>query len=228
MVIFEFDKDVAYFLSEIVTHSAFLDRAVVSLTNSSLKVGVLMFLVWWCWIRHDGRIHVRAIQTVLGVVAAVFSARILQNNLPHRPRPIHNPELGLSVPDAMNPAMLEGWSSFPSDHAVLVFAITTAIWSFDRRLGLAALLWSTVMVCVPRLYLGLHYVSDVVAGALLGWAIMAAVLRIYVPARIVGDLDGLQTRHAKLFYSAMFLVAFEIATMFDGTRRLLHGISWLT
>jgi undecaprenyl-diphosphatase len=124
----------------VVGHCAFLDKAMISLANSSLKTGVLVFLLWWGWIHHDGRIHLRAVQIVFRVVPAVFAARVLQNNQPHRPRPIHHSNLGLTVANSMDSSRLEGWSSYSSDHAVLVFALTAAIWSFSRGLGVAALL----------------------------------------------------------------------------------------
>jgi undecaprenyl-diphosphatase len=59
--------------------------------------------------------------------------------------------------------------SFPSDHAAAAFAIAFAVLAFSRRGGLAFLAGAT-LIGLSRIALGMHYPSDVVAGALVGWA----------------------------------------------------------
>jgi undecaprenyl-diphosphatase len=67
---------------------------------------------------------------------------------------------------------------FPSDHATASFAIATAIFLRHRRWGLVALLAAAVL-SVGRVALGVHFPSDVLAGAALG---AAAALALWVPA----------------------------------------------
>ena len=63
--------------------------------------------------------------------------------------------------------------SFPSGHAMNAFAIATAI-GLGWPLLLLPLAVAAACVAASRVFLGLHYVTDVVAGALLGSAIGAA------------------------------------------------------
>ena len=72
-------------------------------------------------------------------------------------------------------------SSFPSNPAAIAFAVSTAIWLGNRRassvlFGLAAV-W-----CLARVYSGLFYPSDIVAGGLIGsgiaWLITFGIRRI--------------------------------------------------
>jgi undecaprenyl-diphosphatase len=75
-----------------------------------------------------------------------------------------------------------GWYSFPSGHATmapLVFGLGLLIWSapWPRRTRLALLLLAaacSLVIGFSRVYLGVHWPSDVVAGLLLGtgWAAM--------------------------------------------------------
>ena len=63
--------------------------------------------------------------------------------------------------------------SFPSDHATAAFAIAFAVLAFSRRGGVAFLAAAT-LIGLSRVALGMHYPSDVLAGAIVGW--LAAML----------------------------------------------------
>lgn len=63
--------------------------------------------------------------------------------------------------------------SFPSDHAAFAFAVGASIYLVNRRVGIVALVAATAMA-FARVYIGIHYVSDVATGAAIG--IAAAVL----------------------------------------------------
>ncbi len=66
---------------------------------------------------------------------------------------------------------------FPSDHATAAFAIAVAILLRKRGWGIAALVAATVL-SLGRVALGVHYPSDVLAGAVLG---SAAALALWAP-----------------------------------------------
>jgi undecaprenyl-diphosphatase len=58
-------------------------------------------------------------------------------------------------------------ASFPSDHAAGAFVIATAIWQFRKKDGTV---WLILALCIAlsRIWTGVHYPSDVIAGALIG------------------------------------------------------------
>ena len=57
--------------------------------------------------------------------------------------------------------------SFPSDHSTAAFAIAFAVFFLSRKVGIGFLVAAT-MVALSRVFVGLHYPSDVVAGVLIG------------------------------------------------------------
>jgi undecaprenyl-diphosphatase len=69
-------------------------------------------------------------------------------------------------------------SGFPSDHATAGFAIATAVLLRDRRWG-AVVMALAVVLAVGRVAMGVHYPTDVLAGAVLG---SACALLLWLPA----------------------------------------------
>lgn len=67
-----------------------------------------------------------------------------------------------------------GDPSFPSDHATAAFAIAFTVLFFSMRIG-SVLLAAAGAIGVSRILVGLHYPSDVLAGAVIGLACAAFV-----------------------------------------------------
>jgi undecaprenyl-diphosphatase len=80
---------------------------------------------------------------------------------------------------------------FPSDHATGAFAVAMAIWLRDRRWGSVALIAAAVL-SVGRVAIGVHFPSDVVAGAVLGCGAALLLFARPVRARVdrLADLLG--------------------------------------
>ena len=57
--------------------------------------------------------------------------------------------------------------SFPSGHTLLGFTAATVLFLRDKRLGIAAGIVA-LLIAFSRLYLNVHYATDVAAGILLG------------------------------------------------------------
>lgn len=69
--------------------------------------------------------------------------------------------------------------SFPSSHAVNNFAAGLVLSYFQRKWAWAYLSFAGT-VSFSRVYVGVHYPSDILAGALIGFLVGAFVLVIYV------------------------------------------------
>ncbi|SDN75693.1 undecaprenyl-diphosphatase [Paenibacillus sp. yr247] len=69
-------------------------------------------------------------------------------------------------------------ASFPSDHAIGAFVIATSIWIFRRKEGK---LWLALAACIAfsRVWTGVHYPSDVLAGAVIGIAAAVGVHQFF-------------------------------------------------
>lgn len=68
--------------------------------------------------------------------------------------------------------------SFPSGHAARATMLCLLAWHFGP-IGafIGIVVWSPLMV-LSRIAIGIHYVFDVIAGALLGWILTAVILAL--------------------------------------------------
>jgi undecaprenyl-diphosphatase len=224
------DFSVSTFFNGFARRSWAFDESVAFLSaNDLFKGGFLMVLLWWAWFRRGSqaladaaRDHV--IATLASCVAALAVARLMILLLPYRERPLHTEALDWTLPHGVAVAALDGLSSFPSDHATLFFALAVGLVFVSRRLGLLAFAYVTIAIALPRLYLGLHFLSDLVVGGLIGGATSAAGNRLLVGGRLTRRVRGWSDSAPQFFYPALFLVTYQIAELFGNSRALVSGL----
>ncbi len=68
--------------------------------------------------------------------------------------------------------------SFPSGHSITAFAVAMPLGLFYPSL-MAALMFCALSVALSRIMLGLHYLSDVVAGSAIGTMLGYAAFRLF-------------------------------------------------
>ncbi|PHK96813.1 hypothetical protein CR162_00080 [Pseudoroseomonas rhizosphaerae] len=219
------DLSVLHFFNGFAGESFALDRIIFTLTNNHLfKTAPFVAAFWWMWFtdlspnRRDGRYL--AFAGLGGAILAAALSRGVQNLMWERPRPIHNLDLEINTLLGLEEGYLANYSSFPSDNAAMTFAMALAIFMASRRLGVLAFLWALVVACIPRVYAGFHYPSDILGGALLGLAVVVLVVRSGLTQRLFGMALGFQRLSPGLFYAAGFIATYQVVTFFDATREL--------
>lgn len=213
------DRALVLWINAPAGHSAVLDRLVYDIADSPLlKGGLFLSFYWWLWFdRSAGRRRGVAAALMAGVVVAILS-RVVQVGLPFHQRPLHTPELGVQLPLGVEPETLNTFSSFPSDHAMLFFALCVPIWRYSRPLGLAAMLWTVLVICLPRIYLGYHYPSDVIGGAVAGVGLMLLLEPLLLRSGLPDRIAKLAERRPALFHAFAFAISLELAVLFYDTR----------
>lgn len=68
--------------------------------------------------------------------------------------------------------------SFPSGHSLTAFAVTTPIWMFYPTYWME-LMFCAASVAISRVVLGMHFVTDVVVGSILGFGIGYAAYSMF-------------------------------------------------
>lgn len=215
-----FDLSIIVFFNKLANHSRTFDALVEYISNAEIfKGGVLMALLWWVWFRggKQQRSDREAVLATLAAgVTALFAARTLALTLPFRLRPV----LALDPTRQGETGFFREWSSFPSDHATLFFALATGLLTISRRMGVGALFYVATIICLPRIYLGHHYPTDLIAGGCLGATFGYAANRARIRPALAGLPMRWMERHPSSFYACLFLATYLIATLFQDIRHL--------
>lgn len=208
-----------------------LDRAALFADEINLfKSGIIISAYWWFWSAGDEKSLAQRRKAValalLATFAAIIISRLLAVVLPFRVRPMYTSGIGYHAPSIHIAYDMERWSSFPSDHAAMFFALSYGLWRLNRWVGVAAMVFSTAWVCLVRLYLGIHYPSDLLAGALIG--IDCGWVAFRLPSQpLTSVVQALERRHPGTFYATAFVITYETADQFDDVRKCLHGLRLL-
>jgi undecaprenyl-diphosphatase len=235
MLFEQFDLPILRLTTSLGGQSAAFDNFVGILSRFDTFKGVtMMALLWMAWFyrvpaeneeQTDAR-QKQVLITFIGSIAAVVVSRIMQRRINIHMRPALD-HLGLNFPVYPDSLPLNTWSSFPSDHTMLFVAIATGLWRVNRAMSYFAFFWAFVVISLPRVYLGIHYPSDVVSGAVLGILFMLAFERLPLEKLAVRGLAW-QKLHPGLFLFIFFFATDALAHLFDDIRNitspLLHSL----
>lgn len=94
--------------------------------------------------------------------------------------------VGRPRPAAAGPFVAPELDSFRSGHATSVFAVATVLGSFYPRLRWPLYVLAAA-IALGRVYLARHYLSDILAGALVGLLIASLVLHHRNSATALGS-----------------------------------------
>ena len=150
----------------------------------------------------------------------MFLGVILANALPFRLRPFHQPGIDFRLPFGITTDILGGWSSFPSDHATLFSGLFTGIFLISRRLGFLSIFYVFLVVLIPRIYLGFHYPTDILAGILIGCVCVLLANRSMIKKPLTDPVLEWSEKHPGLFYGLFFLVSYQTVDLFEDIREV--------
>lgn len=139
---------------------------IVSHTGDGHLYALIGLLAWW----FDGQVG--KLFLAAGLLGFVIELPIywLLKNVFKRRRP---QELSVLIPSFITPY---DRYSLPSGHTAAAFVMATLIGQFYPSFELVALTWAT-MIAMSRLLLGVHFLSDVLLGACLGFSCANAAVQ---------------------------------------------------
>jgi len=160
------DEAVTQWVNAAAGKHGLVDAIMIAITQYGAPLLVLLVVVQW-WSRRE-RLHVRhtCIAAGLSFLIGLGINQIILLFL-HRVRPYDAGVSHLIISPSAD------WS-FPSDHATATFAIAAAFLLRGPKWRGVFFLAGALIVCFSRVYVGTHYFSDVLGGAMTG--VLAAIL----------------------------------------------------
>ncbi len=160
---------------------------VFTILGAIYVIALLSIPLWYCG-KKDQAFDLIVLVIVVSVLAALIKLVV------GRERPYE-------VMSGVNAVSFGGFSresdsSFPSAHAARAFAMAVILSYGVPRLRALALIGTAVMIGISRIYLGVHWPSDVLAGALVGAAAALTIIKI-------GKVQGLYSRCRQRTISAI-------------------------
>ncbi len=165
------DRQFTVWMNGFAGRNALLDWAMIAITRYGVPLIVIIVALHW-WQRRD-RSHVRHVVVRSGLAFLLgLAANQVILFFVHRIRPY---DAGVTL---LMVARSADWS-FPSDHATASIAVVVAFTGQRLPGKLAVLATLATLICLSRVYVGLHYASDVLAGAAIGALAAGCVALVY-------------------------------------------------
>ena len=170
LVMYAIDAGLTNWINDWGGHDSYTD--LIMRWVSSVGIPVIVFAVAVQWWTPQNRSHTRHVlltagfSFMLGLAINQFILLFI-----HRIRPYDVGVTNLLIVPSDDP-------SFPSDHATAAFAIATVFTAYHFK-GVKILLFFAILISASRIYIGTHFVSDIVGGAVTGILAAGVVLWIY-------------------------------------------------
>ena len=129
------------------------------------------------------------VKIAIGLIIVSILGNLVFKNLFARPRPfISDKDIELLINEPFG-------FSFPSGHSFSSFVAATIIFLDDRKMGYLAMIMA-VLIALSRIYLYVHFPSDILAGMLLGILLGVIIDKFYRNDK--RDLEGRNDTKNKL------------------------------
>lgn len=155
------DDSILNFFSVILKNVVF-DKVMPVITNVNNHGEIWILIAVILMISKNEKAKRTGFTMIIALAVGYLAGELILKNLIARPRPIFNSVVGykflIGIP---------GSYSFPSGHTTSSFAALGVIWFYNSKYKYWALVLA-VSIAFSRMYLHVHYPSDILGGIILG------------------------------------------------------------
>jgi undecaprenyl-diphosphatase len=167
------DNFLTQWINGFAGQSTALDQAMIAVTSFGVPFMVLLVVLHWWGKRPRAPKRHACVAAGLSFLLGLAIAQIMLLVI-HRVRPYDAGISHLIVPPSVD------WS-FPSDHAIASLAIFFAFALQGLRRWSFIFLALALVLCFSRIFVGTHYMSDILGGAAVALVAAYIVKQLYRP-----------------------------------------------
>lgn len=165
------DVNITQLINNLSGQNIFADQVFISFTTYGVPLMVLAVVFQWWGKRPREKLRQTTIMAGLSFLLGLLTAQIILLFI-HRIRPYDAGVSHLIIDKTVD------WS-FPSDHAIASMSIAFAFLLNGFRKHALVFFCAAALVCFSRIYVGMHYASDIIGGAGLALLTAYAVNKFY-------------------------------------------------
>lgn len=165
LILWKFDFEILFFIKDHI-RNGFLDIVVPFYTNLGddgiiwIALGLVLLI--------PKKTRKCGIMVLAALLVMLVTNNLILKNLIARPRPC------ATYPELVELVKIPTSYSFPSGHTVSAMAVAFTVFLQHKKLGTVTIICGLLMG-LSRLYVGVHFPTDVYGGILVGFAIALAV-----------------------------------------------------
>lgn len=157
-----YDNTLLFMINGLSGHSAWVDKVIMMLSEYGPVIFGLYLIGLWFSGNSVGEVTENRKRALYAFFAAMLAMGMNQviSHVWYRNRPYLDQPVNRLLQGAQD-------ASFPSDHAAGAFSIAGSL--FGRTAGSTLLMIFAILVALSRVYVGLHYPSDILGGMATGF-----------------------------------------------------------
>jgi len=157
-------------INNLALKNLYLDEVAIFCASflGYILIGVLFILL----IKNFKKYYKIATQAFISGIFARFIIVEIIRFIWDRPRPFISNSVNLLINHSPS-------ASFPSGHAAFFFALSTLIYFYNKKTGILFLI-ASFLISISRVFCGIHWPFDILAGALVGILSALIIKKIFV------------------------------------------------
>ncbi len=155
------NDQIFYWFNSLAGHGVLMDSFIVFIANDLPWIVIVLIVFYFLLFRKSvKKFLVLTFITSTSLIVTQFLKWVIFKH----PRPF------VILPHVVNLIDITSFDSFPSGHATVFAALTTGVFIYNRKLGIA-LMFATLFIGAARISAGVHYPLDILTGFVIGFVI---------------------------------------------------------